>query len=214
MMDKGISYANQSQFIDSLRIGTLASVIAFGMACLTTVSDGNLIILPILHCIAFSMPRMISEWDGFKEPLLAALEHVGMQDFSIVDASDAIKAIGRILLSLMMGQTRKKSGIAAAILKTCIHPQLFSGLLAIPEVLQMHEEGGALQDIVQELVSIGRKYNRLLIFLSLHLSSLLADEPTIGVCYCNILVTMCSVGFADQANTAILVSNLIFFPIK
>ena len=210
MLDMGFSYANQSQFIDSLKIGTLSSVIAFGMACLTTVTDGNLIILPILHCIAFAMPRMVCEWNRFKEPLLAAFEHVGMQDFSIVNASDAIKAIGRILLSLMMGQTRKKSGIAATILKTCIHPQFFSGeLIALPEVLQMHEEGGALQDIVQELVNIGRKYNRLLIFLSLHLSSLLADKPTIGICYRDILVSMCSVGFVDQANTAILVSNLI-----
>jgi len=214
MMDRGLSYASQTHFINLLNTSSLASIISFGMSCLTTVSDGNLIILPILHCIAFSIPRMVGEWDVFKEPLVVALEHVGMQGFMISTASDAIKAIGRILISLLMGQSRKKSGITAAILKTCIHPQLFCGdLIALPEVLQMHQDGGSLQDLVQALVNIGCQYNRLLVYLSLHLSSLLALEPRIGICYGNVLVSMSLLGFTDQANIVILVSSKSCLPL-
>jgi len=201
----------------------LAHLFVAALQGLETVSNGNNALLPMIRCVRAVMPILVCEHNGQEAvaAIVATAEANGSGDQLDAATLDAVIAwIARVMVSVFNTQLKRRSGLTAAIISTCLHPCLFekarategdgggggvstSSVSSPVRARALHEEGGALHCVVQQFVTMGLKASRLLVLLSTHLGALLAAFPSLGPAYADVIVDLCMKGFDDDMQTSL-----------
>lgn len=169
---------------------TVSTIVSYGQSCLYNAPNGDPIVIPIMRCFRQLIPVIVKRLDTFEDvdPWNKGQQHM-------------LKSVFSSLIHVMGNQTRGRLGISAAIVSSVAHPFLFSSeALQNPKIDAMHLKNGAIHDSICSLVSLGQKYNRLLVQVSSHLGALLVDQPKLGMRYINIIEELSLSGFGSEAS--------------
>lgn len=181
---------------------SIARMIGYAISDLQSIPDGSNKIIPIIHCLRSIIPVTLKN-DSVSTQCRQVFCELGWEDMQPEwwTRNNIVSLIGRSLLEVLKGQSRKKTGISAAVLTTIVHPDLFSpSMLEIDYVMEMHKIGGSINSLVKDAVELGQRFNRLLVQISCHLGALLARAPCLGIHYSDILQDLCLVAFTNDSS--------------
>lgn len=175
----------------------VSSIIVYGMHYFDNATDGDPVIIPIVHSFRQLIPIILKDWNAYGEIMIKDLTNGAVDE----PMDHIFKSICSSLIHLVRGQTRRRLGLSAAILTTVLHPVFFSEqALKDPKICAMHAEGGAIHESLRKLVSVGQSYNRLLVQISCHLGFLLLEQPCLGKQYSLLIQELCLSGFGTEAS--------------
>lgn len=191
-------YLPRSQLSDS----SIARIISYAISDLHSIPNGSNKIIPIIHCLRCLIPVVV-EKDSVSTQCREIFSKLGWKNMQSEwwTRCNILSLIGHRLLEVLKEQSRKKTGISAAVLTAIVHPDLFApSMLEMDYVMEMHKTGGSINSLVKAAVELGQRFNRLLIQISCHLGALLARAPCLGTHYSDILQELCLVAFTADSS--------------
>ena len=198
---------------------------------LATAPEGSNALIPFIRCVRALLPLLVQNHEAFVPAVLAstcqtsatAMASLSSSSTQAVESKVSVPAnasldavirwMGEVLIAALSLNTRKRTGMAAAVLSCCLHPCLFQ---ILPKegadqptslVWALHQEGGAVRDLVQQLKGIAIRHSRLLALFSTQFAALLAAYPEFGSLYVEFIVQLARIGFEDDSNLRSLVSK-------
>lgn len=192
------------QEVPPLSCHTCGTVLVAAVRDLACVPEGSNALLPLIRCIRALLPTLVFETEAMVPAVADAASAAGAS-LESTSLDGVMRWIGGVMVDTAATQNRKRTGLSAAVLSTCLHPCLFKTASPGNQVWALHQAGGAVNDVVHRLWALGARVSRLAVLFATHFAAMLGAFPALGPSYTDIVVQLCMTGFEDETNLITLV---------